>query len=1019
MRRSARDKTAALLVWLLAGTSASVASAGPGTIRLACAEFDPLSDGEPLPADVPDGPALRAAVDRYRLAQFDSPIDAGLRGRLAAAGLEVVGYVPQRTLIVRLPAPDAEPRLRALAGLRWSGAVRPDYKLSPALRQRLAEPGAGSTATIRAFLFTGEDPAALAAALAVAIDGARVVFAASGPRPRIDLDLPAARLAPAVGGLIADPAVQYVAERPRLVTYNDEAVWIGQSYDRDAGPAEAAAADPKPYPESAAVWNRGLNGAGQVIAVADTGLEHGTCFFDDPQVELLAQNVAPPGDLVLQPEHRKVLALNAPLAGAYATDDPFRHGTHVASSALGDDRTHPVGALSAGHDHGDGMAPAAKLVFEDISGAVQSDCFTSIVVTSLDDLLEQEYRAGARISSNSWGGPGDQSASIDVDARVWEREDMLVVFSAGNDGGDSLNAYAACKNCLTVGASENYDADFGDAFGTLDPENMAAFSSRGPTADGRTKPDVVAPGFRVDSARFPVEYYEDESDPACSAGGFEACFPSFGGCYVTDPGGTCHTGQLLGTSMSTPITAGLAALGRQYFVEGFHPGGIADPAEAREPSAALLRAVLINGARNLGGRLYERRGAPSDLGPLADAPSDVQGWGRVVLDDVLHFAGDSRGLRLFDLPNAAGLATGETIRLPLAVTSSAEPLKLTLAWTDAPAQPLAGNALVNDLDLELVAPDGTLYRGNQWTADDVNVPGDRRSLADPPGRDALNNVEGVWLPAPAVGLYTIRVVGHDVPGEPGRPTQGAALVTAGAVAACSEADPPAGLHVESFSEQSLTLAWDAVPGALGYTLYRNASGCASPMPADHVTALGPGVTTSIDADVVPNQIYHYTVRARVSAEGCETEDSACVSALAVDGAAPPPVPDGDGGTPLVVAKGPTPFRLDLGWDAASCPAEGHHLLYGALGQAATGQVTGAACGLGPGGTFHWFGVPGGDLWFLVVGSSAGKIEGDWGARSDGTPRGGGTVSGRCGMLVRDDNGSCGDGRAASMAGRPE
>ena len=556
-----------------------------------------------------------------------------------------------------------------------------------------------------------------------------------------------------------------------------------------------------------------------------------------------------------------------------------------------------------------------------------------------------------------------------------------------------------------MGATENFDPTFNDAFGILDPENMTAFSSRGPTADGRIKPDVTAPGFRVDSSRLPVDYVADEADPACT-GGEDVCFPSFGGCYVTDPLGTCHVGSLLGTSMSTPIVAGLATLARQYFTDGFYPSGAAEPQASRSPSAALLKAVLINSARNMTGRLYERRGTPADFGPLEDAPSNVQGWGRVTLDDALFFAGESRRLRIFDLPNASGIATEASVTTQFVVTDPAEPLKLTLVWTDPAAQPFSGGAIVNDLDLELIAPGGTVYRGNQWTADDVNVVGDRESAPGAPGRDSVNNVEGVHIDTPAVGLYTARVIGHDVPGDQGVFTQGAALVTTGAVDACTALPPPANLRVTSFAASAVELAWDPVPGALGYTLRRNDSGCGDPMPADLVVPVGGGLTTATDGAVVANDVYSYTVRAVASMEGCETVDSECVSAVAVDAAAPPVVPNGLNGAPLRVGKGPTPFRLDVFWDAATCPTEGRHLLYGPLTGVAQQLPSDARCGLGPSGSYAWVGVPVEDVWFLIAGSSAGVVEGSWGLGTDGRVRGEGKVSGRCGTEVRDEGGTC-------------
>jgi hypothetical protein len=995
---------AAGILLALAGVGADAQD--PHVLRLRAATFDPVRDGVPdLDGWVPSGPVLRPGVaDRYRLVQFDGRVDGAVHARCRALGVDVIGYVPRGTLLVRLPEGATGERLDALVGRRWVGRVQPGYKLAPELRRAGDLAPSAEPVRIDAVLFAGEAPAPIVRALAERFPQAVVAFVDPEAVPSVTVAIPSGDAARLAGALARDPAVAFVAPRPPLEPLNDQAVWIGQSYDRVHGPVEAAEGDPKPYALAATVWARGLLGDGQIVAVADTGLEHAMCFFADPAHAVIPQSVAPPAPLALQLDHRKILAYNAPHPAALATDDSFRHGTHTAGSVAGDSLAHPAGPAAAGHDHGDGMAPLARIVFEDVSGSVNSSCSTSIAVDSIELLLQQEHAAGARVSSNSWGAGGGLFA-LEIDAAGWQLEDLLVVFSAGNNGAGGLTAPAACKNCVTVGAAENWDDAFRDVFGTLDPENMTAFSSRGPTADGRIKPDVVAPGFRVGSSRFPVEYVPDSEDPACEPGGPGVCAPGFGGCYVTDTAQTCHADLLLGTSMAAPIVAGLAALAREYFADGFHPGGFPAAADARTPSAALLKAVLVNGARGMAGHLYERRGVAIDFGPLEDAPSPVQGWGRAQLDDALHFSGDSRKLWLLDVPNAGGIAAGQSLRATLAVSDASEPLKLTLAWTDPPAQPVAELALVNDLDLRLTAPDGTIYRGNQWAAGEPVVDGGKLSQPDPPGKDAVNNVEGVLVALPPPGVWVVEVLGADVPGVPGELLQGAAVVATGAVGSCTSAAPPQGLRVVGATSQQVDLAWEAVPGALGYALYRNATGCGAPLAADHVVPLPAGATAYADADVAPSTVYHYTVRAVVDAGGCETEDAACVAA-ATPPPGPPPVPDGTFGSPLLARRqDATGSTVLLRWDVLTCPAPGYHVLYGPLDAVDALAPAGAVCVPGVTGSFVWEDVPGSDLWFLVVGHD-GAVEGSWGAPSDGTPRGGGAPSLACGTTTRDEAGAC-------------
>ena len=164
----------------------------------------------------------------------------------------------------------------------------------------------------------------------------------------------------------------------------------------------------------------------------------------------------------------------------------------------------------------------------------------------------------------------------------------------------------------------------------------------------------------------------------------------------------------------------------------------------------------------------------------------------------------------------------------MAVTSADQPLKLTLAWTDPPGVPAASGALINDLDLVLVAPDGVVYRGNRWSGDDVNVPGDKSSLPNAVGKDDVNNVEGILLPTPATGRYEVSIVGADVPGQSGQFTQGGALVITGAVAEIPPFAPPP--------------VPDGVTGA--------------PMRASRVEASTAAIELLWDADSCTSEAYH-------------------------------------------------------------------------------------------------------------------------------------------------------------------
>jgi hypothetical protein len=182
--------------------------------------------------------------------------------------------------------------------------------------------------------------------------------------------------------------------------------------------------------------------------------------------------------------------------------------------------------------------------------------------------------------------------------------------------------------------------------------------------------------------------------------------------------------------MATPITAGGAALLRQYFADGFYPSGKATPDDAMNPSSALLRAMLISSTIPLIGSVPvpgikqgQMRGIHSPMRGYD------QGYGRVELDNVLHFANVSLdehshvhkapSLFVVDFDDPANpLSDNQVKSFCFDVTSETnadeDAFRATLTWTDPPAAHTSWQKLVNDHDLFVLdETDDTVYIGNQ------------------------------------------------------------------------------------------------------------------------------------------------------------------------------------------------------------------------------------------------------------------------------------------------------------------
>jgi hypothetical protein len=447
--------------------------------------------------------------------------------------------------------------------------------------------------------------------------------------------------------------------------------------------------------------------------------------------------------------------------------DEHGHGTHVAGIIAGNGATGDTD--ENGYLYGLGVAPGAKLVAQRIFDAVGN--YTAPEGFDYETLTRDATQSGAEIGSNSWGddtqGYYDASAAAfdelvrDADRLRAGEQPYILEFSAGNTGPpyQTVGSPAVGKNVIATGASENNRFNLPEELPLYadGQEAMADFSSRGPCADGRIKPDVTAPGTWIASL-------------ASSLAGDVNAWPA-------DTGSPWYI-YMGGTSQAGPHASGAAAVFVQYY-RSTHGGAT--------PSPALVKAALINSATDMDD------GWGTDPVPNAD-----EGWGRL---DLPALIGSDRSYELIEQTNL--LSTGQVYERRVVVGSSAAMFKVTLAYTDVPGSPAASRALVNDLDLEVVGPDGHVYRGNQFE--------EGESVPDPAGRDDINNVEAVHLYEPVPGEYVVRV-------RAVRVVQGVHADTPSVIAqdfalVISALIPPPGTGILTFDRPSYT-----VPGAIKLSL---------------------------------------------------------------------------------------------------------------------------------------------------------------------------------------------------------
>lgn len=613
---------------------------------------------------------------RYFILQYKNKIMVSDQQQLQSLGVEVLRYIPDDAYVVRADKNTLNQIRLANVNVLDFTTYHPDLRLSEGLRVRSVFNSAVYK-NVRLQLFSGVHAQTLVLQL---VNEGFNVFESSdstvGVRAQVK-DL---------GWLAQLEGVEWLTEMPRMQLRQ---FMMPKAFDDQENPRFSTNdfSELTGYESGTKVmnferaWAAGYKGQGQLVGVADTGLDTG-------DKATLSSDFA---------NHYTSFVLGNNLSN---WSDYMGHGTHVMGSVGG------VGANSNGLVTGG--ATESQLVAQSLWSIQYKNL---IVPGDLKIVFSQAYRAGVRIHSNSWGDPESKgvysSEASQVDQFVWDNPDMVILFAAGNDGVDadadgridpgSVSAPATSKNIISVGASENLvhkggvqlklgeiKFDSGKpwpsepiASDTIsnNPDGIAAFSSRGPTLDGRIKPDVVAPGTNILSE---CSHMKDASE--------------LWGRYNAD---YCFSG---GTSMATPLAAGAAAIIRQRLIDLNQPN----------PSAAMVKAVMLHTATDLYPGQYGEMGERNGQEILKRGFNSAQGYGRVnaalAVTEKFQFQDDK-----------IGVATGEDKSIQI----QGRLAKVTLVYSDAPGAPEAEKALVNNLDLEVHTADGQLISSSASLVDNT------------------------------------------------------------------------------------------------------------------------------------------------------------------------------------------------------------------------------------------------------------------------------------------------------------
>ncbi len=640
------------------------------TIHLPGASFDPMKS--PPEGSLRLGVAATSNGKGYYVVQFGGTATDEWLKSVRDAGVQILQYVPHQALFVYGDS-DAIARLADHSRVRWIGSYKPEQKLGAIFKDQLnsARGGKALARGISPIESTKKGVAVFDIAVFSRADlnGFISEFKESFTGSVIQVTPLQNNYFNLVRAELPLDKVETIAGMPDVVTV--EAFVRTRNEDERAGQIlggnyidQTTILGPSFDP----LTQFGADGTNITVSVVDDGV-----------------GIPGEGGFYLT----SLNAVNGPLRGT--TSGASGHGHFNATLIAG---STPFGQLdNLFYNYGKGIASRAHIVNipRNKSGytGTDADVYNDSVSTPGPN------GAHAMISNNSWGNGTNSNAystmesmfdGIVLDASTVHpaADPITLIFSAGNEGFIGLTRPKAAKNLIAVGSTENLRSELGGP-NANNMDDLASDSSRGPAADGRIKPDIVAPGAGVTGGRSGSNSLSGNIDSA-------------------------HRWSN-GTSHAAANISGVAALFANYYQNNNF---------GQRPMPSLIKAALINSAVDLNG---ENTGA--------SIPNGSEGWGRPNLKFMMN---PGVGVKYINQEVALD-APGQGFQLSGSVASSTKPVRVTLVWSDPPGT--SDPALVNDLDLT-VNVGGVTYKGNVFS-NGVSVTGGNA--------DNRNNVENVFLRA--------------------------------------------------------------------------------------------------------------------------------------------------------------------------------------------------------------------------------------------------------------------------------